>query len=78
MGRHGRGGRAGCPLHTIKTTDTKIARRFRREQFLGGNAEMTLEGSTVAGAVLAVKEDASGIPIQSIITIAASHEGAAV
>jgi hypothetical protein len=65
-------------LHTIKTTDAKIARRFRRKQFLGGIAEMTLEGSTVAGAVLAVKEDASGIPIQWIITIAASIEGATV
>jgi hypothetical protein len=65
-------------LHTIKTTDAKIARRFRRKQFLGGFAEMTLDGSTVAGAVLAVQEDASGIPTQWIITIAASRGGAAV
>jgi hypothetical protein len=65
-------------VHTIKTTDAKIARRFRRKQFLGGFAEMTLDGSTVAGAVLAVKEDASGIPTKWIITIASSREGAAV
>jgi hypothetical protein len=45
---------------------------------MGGFAEMTLNGSSVAGAVLAVKEDASGIPTQWIITIAATREGAAV
>jgi hypothetical protein len=64
-------------LHTIKTTDVKLARRFRRKQFLGGRAELTLEGSTVAGAVLAVKEDASVTPTRWIITIAAGHEAAA-
>jgi hypothetical protein len=66
-----------CVLHTIKTTDVKIARRFRRKQLLGGVAETTIEGSIVAGTVLAVKEDASVTPTRWIITIAASQQNVA-
>jgi len=51
-----------CSLHTIKTTDVKIARRVRRKQLLGGLAETTIEGSIVAGTVPAIKEDASVTP----------------
>jgi hypothetical protein len=64
-------------LHTIKTTDVKIARRFRRKQLLGGLAETTLEGSIIAGTVLAVREDASVTPTRWIITIAAGQQNAA-
>jgi hypothetical protein len=64
-------------LHTIKTTDVKIARRFRRKQLLGGLAETTIEGSIVAGTVLAVKEDASVTPTRWIITIAAGQQNVA-
>jgi hypothetical protein len=67
----------GCALHTIKTTDVKIARHFRRKQHLGGLAETTIEGSIVAGTVLAVREDASVTPTRWIITIAASQQNAA-
>jgi hypothetical protein len=66
-----------CALHTIKTTDVKIARRFRRKQLLGGLAETTIEGSIVAGTVLAVKEDTSVTPTRWIITIAASQQNVA-
>jgi hypothetical protein len=66
-----------CALHTIKTTDVKIARRFRRKQLLGGLAETTIEGSIVAGTALAVKEDTSVTPTRWIITIAASQQNVA-
>jgi len=59
-------------LYTFKTTDLRIARRFRRKQFLGGLAEITIEGSTVRGAVHAVMEDASATPARWIITIVSS------
>jgi hypothetical protein len=64
-------------LHTIKTADVKVARRFRRKQLLGGLAETTIDGSIVAGTVLAVREDASVTPTRWIITIAASQQNAA-
>jgi hypothetical protein len=64
-------------LHTIKTADLKVARRFRRQQLLGGLAETTIDGSIVAGTVLAVKEDASVTPTRWIITIAANQQNAA-
>jgi hypothetical protein len=64
-------------LHTIKTADAKVARRFRRKQLLGGLAEAMIDGSIVAGTVLAVREDASVTPTRWIITIAASQQNAA-
>src|ERR1700730_3516118 len=62
----------GGHLYTFKTTDLRIARRFRRKQFLGGLAEITIEGSTVRGAAHAAREDASATPVRWIITIVSS------
>jgi hypothetical protein len=64
-------------MQTFQTTDPKIARRCRYDQYRGQKITLTVEGSPVTALVRSVMEVKSSNPTRWIITLVAKPSIAA-
>jgi hypothetical protein len=64
-------------MQTFDTTDLKVARRCRRDQYRGQKTTLTVEGSLVSGLVRSVMEVKSSNPTRWTVTVIAKPDMAA-
>ena len=75
--RNGSACRRLISMHTIETTDAKIARRCRYDQHRFQKTTLTIKGCLVTGLVRSVMEIKSSNPARWILTISDGSDTAA-